>query len=162
VHPLGRDAVIDVRFQYDDVADADSRFAGVDGSRRQLEFRYRWYRGDHRLQFRAAFESNDRLDPGVSPDRRSFGLDYRYQPARGFGVEAGLGFRNSEYDLLEVPRREDLASLGAALTYTFNDRWTTVLELRTSDNDSTDPAFAYDSNRLTVGVLKYFQAGGGR
>lgn len=156
VRYIGSSAVIDFRYAYDEVTDADSRFAGIDGSRRQFDARYRWYREAHRLQLRYWLETNDRLDPGVSPDRDRFGIDYRLQPEAGLGFEAGLDWRTSEYEDLAAPREEDLLTLRAGLSYTFRNNSLMLLEFRNSENDSTDPAFSYDRTQLTLGLLKIF------
>lgn len=147
---------IDVRYTYDDVTDADALFAGIAGSRQQVDARYRWYRDDHRVQLRFSNETNDRLDPGVSPDRTRLGFNYRFQPETGLGFEAGAEFRSSDYDDAVIPRQEDLLTLRAALTYAWRNNWLLLLELRHSDNDSTDSTFSYDRSQVTIGGIKYF------
>jgi hypothetical protein len=153
---LGSNAVIDLRYTYDDVSDADAIFAGIEGDRQLLEMRYRWYQGGHRVQLRYSRETNDRLDPAVSPERNRYSLDYGFRPARGFGYEAGIDFRSSEFDQLATPREEDLLTLWGALTYAFREHWTAVLDLRVADNDSTDPTYSYDRTQITLGVLRTF------
>lgn len=153
---LGGNGLIDVRYAYDDVTDADSRFAGIDGSRQQLDVRYRWYRDDHRVQLRYQAEINDRADPGVSPDRNRLSADYRFQPETGFGYEAGFDWRRSDYSELAVPREEDLFTLRAAVGYALSARSMVLLELRASENDSTDETFSYDRNQITFGLLRIF------
>jgi hypothetical protein len=138
------------------VTDADSRFAGIDGSRRQLDARYRWYREGHRVQLRYWLETNDRLDPGVSPDRDRFGIDYRFQPEAGMGYEAGIDWRTSEYADLTAPRQEDLRTFRASLSYTFRNNSLVLAEFRDSENDSTDEAFSYNRTQITLGLLKIF------
>ena len=156
VRYFSRNASVDLRYTYDDVSEADSIFAGVAGTRQQFDARYRWYQDGHRLQFRYRLETNDRLDPGVSPDRHQFGVDYRYQPERGFGFEAGFNRRNSDYDELATSREEDLTTIRGAVTYTFRNNWLALFEYRNSSNDSTDATFSYDRGQATIGVLKYF------
>jgi hypothetical protein len=138
------------------VSEADSVFAGIAGTRQQFDARYRWYQDGHRFQLRFRLETNDRLDPGVSPDRSQFGADYRYQPERGFGFEAGINLRNSDYDELITSREEDLTTFRGAVTYTFRNNWLALLEYRNSSNDSSDPTFSYDRGQATLGALKYF------
>lgn len=156
VRYIARNAAMDLRYTYDDVTDADSLFAGIAGSRQQFEVRYRWYSNSHRVQLRYQLETNDRLNPGVSPDRNRFAIDYRYQPEEGVGYEAGIDMRNSDYDELTTPREEDLFTFRAALTYTFRSNWQVVLEYRGSDNDSTDDTFSYDRTQITLGAMKLF------
>lgn len=153
---LGPDAVIDLRYTYDDVSDADVIFAGIKGDRQLVELRYRWYYGGHRVQLRYARETNDRLDPAVSPERNRLSVDYAFRPARGFGYEAGIDVRNSEFDQLATPREEDLLTIWGALTYGFAEQWTAVLDYRVADNDSTDPTYSYDRTQVTLGFMRTF------
>jgi hypothetical protein len=153
---LGRNIVIDVSYTYDDVRDADEIYAGIKGDRQLAEFRYRWYYEGHRVQLRYARETNDRLDPAVSPERNRFGVEYWFRPERGFGYEAGIDFRNSDFDKLATPREEDLLTIWGALTYGFAEKWTAVLDYRFADNDSTDPTYTYDRTEITLGFLRTF------
>lgn len=153
---VGRNASVVLRYGHDEVSDADAQFAGISGSRRQFDARYRWYRDGYRLQARFALERNDRLEPGVSPDRTRFGVDYRYQPQTGLGYGAGIDFRSSEFGELDTPRDEDLLTLSGSLTYAMSSDWLFLLELRHSDNDSTDAAFSYDRAQITLGAMKLF------
>ena len=156
VRYLNRNSAIDLRYNYDDVTEADSIFAGLAGTRQQFDARYRWYRDTHRFQFRYRLQTNDRFDPGVSPDRSRFGIDYRYQPEQGLGFEAGISLRNSDYKDLATPREEDLTTFRGALTYMFRDNWLVLLEYRNASNDSTDETFSYDRGQITLGALRYF------
>jgi len=131
-------------------------YAGIAGSRQRLDLRYRWYRDDHAVIFRVGAETNDRLDPGVSPSRTRFQADYRYQPGHGWGFEAGIGFRASDYDDLETPRTEDLSTLSAAITRTVAEVWLFALQYQYSENDSNDAEFSYERNLITLGVLRTF------
>lgn len=153
---FGHHAAIDLRYTYDDVSEADSQFAGIAGSRQEVHLRYRWYRDGHRLQVHYGLETNDRTDPGVSPERMRVGIAYRFQPERGIGYDAGLEFRNSDYDELVTSRDEDLLAFSAALTYALPTDWRFSLELRHSDNDSTDAAFSYERTQLMIGAMKLF------
>ena len=101
-------------------------------------------------------EVNDRRDGGVSPSRSRFEADYRYQPADSWGFEVGFGIRTSDYDDLDVPRTEDLASISAALTRTVAEVWLFALQYQYSENDSDDPVFSYERNLITLGVLRTF------
>jgi hypothetical protein len=153
---LGHTGTINLRYAYDDVSEEDAAFAGIAGSRQQFDLRYRWYRSGHRVQVHAGLETNDRADPGVSPDRTSYGIAYSYTPEQGFGYGAGMEMRNSEYDRLATPREEDLLTYSGELTYMLANNWQVLFQLRVSDNDSTDPAFAYDRVQAMIGTMKYF------
>jgi len=156
VRYIGNDGALDLLYRYDDIDEDDPLFAGIAGSRQRFDLRYRWYRDDHTVILRLGAENNDRLDPGVSPSRTRFQADYRYQPSDGWGFEAGLGFRASDYDDLEVPRTEDLTTISAALTRVIADAWLFALQYQYSENDSNDPVFSYDRSLVTLGVLRTF------
>jgi len=156
VHYLSDENLIDLRYGYDDIVEDDPVFAGIAGSRQKADLRYRWDRASHSVILRIGVENNDRLDPGVSPTRKRLQADYRFQPANGWGVEAGISFRTSDYDDLAVPRTEDLSMVTAALTRTVATHWLFALQLQYSENDSSDPEFSYDRNLITLGVLRTF------
>jgi hypothetical protein len=156
VRYIGDDGALDLLYRYDDIDEEDPLFAGIAGNRQRLDLRYRWYRDNHTVIFRLGAENNDRLDPGVSPSRTRFQADYRFQPSDGWGVEAGFGFRASDYDDLEVARTEDLTTISAALTRTVAEVWLFALQYQYSDNDSSDPVFSYERNLVTLGVLRTF------
>jgi tetratricopeptide (TPR) repeat protein len=156
VRYLGEDAALDFQYRYDDIEEDDPLFAGIAGTRQRMDLRYRWYRGDHAVILRLGAENNDRLDPGVSPSRNRIHADYRFQPASGWGVEAGISYRTSDYDDLETPRTEDLTSISAALTRTVAEVWLFALQYQYSENDSNDPEFSYERNLITLGVLRTF------
>jgi tetratricopeptide (TPR) repeat protein len=156
VRYIGDDGALDLHYRYDDIDEDDPLFAGIAGSRQRLDLRYRWYRDDHTVILRLGVENNDRLDPGVSPTRTRLQADYRYQPSNGWGLEAGLSFRASDYDDLEVARSEDLATISAALTRMVAEVWLFALQYQYSENDSNDPVFSYERNLITLGVLRTF------
>ena len=153
---LAGNSSIDLRVTHDEVTEADPLYAGIQGDRQQIDARYNWYRNDHWLQLRYLNETNDRLDPAVSPTRSGFSMLYRFRPEQGFGFEAGASARNSEYDELAAPRDEDLLTLRAGLSYGFRNNWLLMLDYQASDNDSTDEAFSYDRSRMMLGIIKSF------
>lgn len=156
VRYINRDSAVDLRYTYEDINEANSLFAGIAGSRQRFDARYRWYRDAHRIQLRFLVETNDRLDPGVSPTRNRFAMNYGYQPERGFGLEAGVELRNSNYKDVVTPREEDLTTLRGALTYMFRGNWLVRFEYRNASNDSTDDTYSYDRSQFSLGALKYF------
>ena len=149
-------AAVDLRYVYDDVSEADSVFAGIPGSRQQFDARYRWNAGDHRMVLRYQLETNDRADASVSPIRNRVAFSYRYQPETGWGYEGGVDIRASEYSDLAIPRDEDLFTIRAALTRTLPASWLALFEFRHAENDSSDDVFSYDSNQITLGMMKLF------
>ena len=145
-----------IRYRYDDISAAESLFSGIEGSRQRIDARYRWYSGDRLLLVSLQFESNDRTDPGVSPTRNRLGFDYRFTPLNGWGYEAGAEFRRSDYDDLAPVRTEDLITLRAGITRTLGQNWRMLAAYFYSDNDSSDSAFTYDRNRITLAMMRNF------
>ncbi len=131
-------------------------FSGIEGSRQRIEARYLWFSGDRQLLARLQLETNDRTDPGVSPDRFRLGIECRFLPLSGWGIEAGAEYRSSDYDDLDPARTEDLITLKLGFTRMLNEDWQMLLEYLYSDNDSSDSTFTYDRNRITVGVMRIF------
>jgi tetratricopeptide (TPR) repeat protein len=156
VRYLDNDSSIDALLRYDDIDEVDAAFAGIAGSRQRIDLRYRRNFASHTFIVRYGIESNDRSDPGVSPTRNRIHADYRFQPASGWGVEAGVAYRTSDYDDLETPRTEDLTTITAALTRTVADVWLFGLQFQYSENDSNDPDYSYERNLITLGVLRTF------
>lgn len=156
VRPLASNSLLDLSYQYDRVNEARDVYAGIAGSRHRVGLSYLWYRDNHRFRVRYLAETNDRQDPGVSPRRKRIGLDYRKLPFVGFGYEAGIDLRESNYHDLLTPRKEELTSLRGAFTYTLRNRWRLQLELAHSSNDSSDRVFAYDRKRVTLGAMRNF------
>jgi len=156
VRYLSENAEFDISFIYDDVQESNSRFAGIAGSRQQVQGRYRWYSGGRRFVLRYRLEKNDRLDPQVSPERTSLSADYRYQPDTGWGYEAGLSYRTSRFDQLAEQRDEDLATVNLGVTRSLGREWLLLAEYQYSNNDSSDPVFSYDRSVLSVGAMKLF------
>jgi len=147
---------ISLRYRYDDVSAAGSVFSGIEGSRQRLDTRYRWSRQRQNLSLRYTYETNDRTDPGLSPDRHDVRIDFRYQPESGLGYEAGGQLRSSEYKSLTPVRNEDLLMIYIGITKDFRSNWQVLGQFRYSDNDSSDPQFSYQRNVLTIGMLKNF------
>ena len=154
---IGNDASANIAYYYDDVSEGDDVFSGIRGKRQLIIARYRWYSSDgRRFLARLRHEDNDRDDPGVSPTRTGFYIDYRYLPDTGWGFEAGASYRRSRFSDVELPRTENLASARAALTRYLGRNWILLAEYRYSNNDSSDPTFSYDRNTLTIGGLWTF------
>lgn len=153
---LGQSTFVDVRYTYDDVRDQDPLYAGIRGSREQFDAKARWYANGHRFVLGYFSEENDRADRGVSPTRDSIRADYRFEPEFGWGYEAGIYSRDSEYDDLAVPREEELVTARVGLTYALTANWVVLLDYRYSENESSDATFSYDRSQVTLGALKIF------
>lgn len=154
---LGGNASASLAYYYDDISEGDDVFTGIQGKRQHIVARYRWYATDgRRLLVRLRHEDSDRRDPGVSPMRTGLAVDYRYLPDAGWGFEAGGSYRRSRFSNVALPRTENLVSVRGALTRRLGWDWVLLAEYRYSNNDSTDAAFSYDRNSLTIGVLRTF------
>jgi tetratricopeptide (TPR) repeat protein len=154
---LGGGASANLAYYYDDISEGDDIFNGINGKRHQVVARYRRHFSDGRRMFvRLRHEYNDRLDPGVSPTRSGLSVDYRHLPETGWGFEAGASYRRSRFDNAAVSRSENLFSARSALTRRLAGDWILLVEYRHSDNDSSDPAFSYDQNSLTIGAVQTF------
>jgi hypothetical protein len=153
---LDENSELGLSYVYDDVKEADALFAGLAGSRQQLQARYRWYSSERRFTLRYRQEENDRLDPQVSPKRKSLSANYGYQPDTGWGYEGGFRYRASRFDEMAVQRDEDLLTINVAMTRSLSRDWLLLIDYQYSNNDSSDPVFSYDRNVITVGAIRVF------
>jgi len=153
---LTLDSRFSIRYRYDEVGAENSFFSGIEGSRQRLDALYRWSRQRRNLSLRYIYETNDRLDPSVSPDRHDVRIDYRYDPESGLGYEVGGQLRSSEYDRLATGRNEDLFLAYVGITKNFRSNWQILSRLQYSENDSSDSQFSYERTVITLGILKNF------
>ena len=153
---LDKNSELGFSYIYDNVQDANVIFAGIAGSRRQFQGQYGWYSGEHRFRVRYRQEENHRLDPQVSPKRKTLSVNYRYQPSSNWGYEGGISYRSSRYDQLSVERQEDLATFNLSITRMLVKNWTLLIDYRFSKNDSTDTLFTYNRNVITIGAMRVF------
>ncbi len=156
VRRLSTESSFTLRYQYDDIKASDILFSGIEGSRQKIAVQYRWYSNEQFLVIGYQLESNDRNDPGVSPQRNRLSIDYRHPLASGWGFELGGEYRDSDYGDLAIPRTEELTTLRAGLSKTLPADWQLLAQIQYSDNDSNDEVFSYDRMQVTVGVLKVF------
>ena len=153
---LGPESRISIGYRYDNVAAANSSFSGIEGSRQRVNARYRWSRQQQRMSIWYSYETNDRSDPGVSPDRHAVRIDYRFDTHAGLGYEAGGQLRSSEYDRLAAGRSEDLLMIYVGIAKKLKSNWEFLGRFQYSDNDSSDSQFTYQRNLITIGLLKTF------
>lgn len=153
---LDPESRLSIRYRYDEVGAESSIFSGIEGSRQRLDARYRWSRQRRHVSLRYIYEINDRLDPGVSPDRHDVRIDFRYDPDTGLGYEAGGQLRSSEYDRLATGRSEDLLMAYVGISRNFRSNWQLLARFQYSENDSSDPQFSYQRKVFTLGILKNF------
>lgn len=153
---VGASGFTEFALRYDDIDAADETWAGISGHRWIVDGRYSVTSGPHRVRLYYRHEANDRSDPGVSPSRDRWTVDYRFVASNSLSYELGAEYRNSSYAELEDDRKEVLITIRGAVSYTISDRWLLLLDLRVADNDSTDPAFEYDRQVVSLGVLRLF------
>jgi tetratricopeptide (TPR) repeat protein len=154
--PVGQFGVAAFAVHYDDIEAADETWAGVSGHRWIADGRYSVTRGRHRIRLHYRHEANHRADPGVSPSRDRWNADYRFGASNGFSYELGVEYRSSRYVELEDDRKEVLTTVRGAVSYAISEPWLLLLELRSADNDSTDPVFEYGRNVLSLGAFRLF------
>lgn len=149
-------STIAARFRYDDIAAIDDIFDGIEGSRQRIDVTYRRYRNGHYLMAGITRETNDRANPGVSPDKTKLEVGYRYAPDVGWGYGVGAEFRMSDYGGIDPAREEDLVQFDVRLTRHSRSGWQFFAGYLRADNDSTDPAFSYGRNQLSLGAYRVF------
>lgn len=147
---------ISLRARHAEISAANDLFAGIEGSRQQLDLRYRWYADGHGFTATLGSEKNDRQDASLSPDRRTLDLRYAYAPERGWGLTIAGGSRTSDYTVATLGREETLRDLSAELNYRFASGWQASAYVSREDNDSDDPLYAYERNRISLGVFRFF------
>lgn len=145
-----------VRYRYDDITAADAIFDDIEGSRQRIDLRYRWYSDGHVFKLGLANETNDRADPGVSPDRNRIAVEYRYSPETGWGFGVGAELRGSDYDDVLPVREEDLTQVNLSLLRNAPGGWQFFAQYTWADNDSSEPVFSYTRNQLSIGVFRLF------
>ena len=152
---FGENLSFETRLIYDDADAGDTRFAYLDGSRRQLRLAAQ-HSGMGRIRVGYELERNDRVDPGVSPSRQRWSVTYQWPLSAAWTADAGLVHRTSRYGGASVPREERLVALSFALRRDLRVGWTLAADYRWSDNDSTVEAFSYDGQRVAVSLSRTF------
>jgi len=156
IHGIGERLVFDARFVYDDIESPSARFDFVSGHRERVRFGLERSDVDRRLRVAYEFESQDRTDPGVSPDRNRFTLSLSRRLRGRWSIDGGLAHRTSRYDGLAVPRKERLVELTLGARRELRRGWLLNADYRWADNDSNVALFGYTSRRVTAGVSRAF------
>lgn len=153
---IGPATVLGIRAVHDEVGEGDSRFAFVEGSRTQLRVTVDRYSPRGRLTIAYDFEDNDRLEPGVSPQRGRFSLRYRHSMNPYWEADVWIAQRSAEYDDLPTTRNEDLTELSMGFFRDLGRGWQVSGSYLWADNDSTVAALSYTRNRISLGLIKNF------
>jgi opacity protein-like surface antigen len=152
---VGANLSFEARAIYDEADAGDVRFAYLEGSRRQLRLAVQ-HSGTGRVRVGYDVERNDRADPGVSPSRQRWSVAYRWQLAADWTADTALAHRKSRYSDATLPREERLLVWSFAVSRALRVGWALNAEYRWSDNDSTLPAFSYDSQRILLSLSRSF------
>jgi RNA polymerase sigma factor (sigma-70 family) len=128
----------------------------VDSVRRRLRFGVEHRDANRRLRVSYEFEAQDRVDPGVSPDRNRLQLRLGQRLRSRWSIDGGLAYRTSRYGKLAVPRNERLVELVVGARRTLRNDWALNTDYRWADNNSNIALFGYTSRRVTVGVSRTF------
>jgi tetratricopeptide (TPR) repeat protein len=152
---FGTGLAFEARAIYDEASAADPGFAYLDGARRALRLSLQ-HTGAARFRAGYDVEHEDRADPGVSPDRERWSVVYRRPMSERWVADTALAYRTSRYREASVPREEQLLELSFAARRDLNGDWALGIEYQWFDNDSTDDEFAYDGQRIVLGLSRGF------
>jgi len=153
---LGSSTRLRIRLIHEDIDGASSAYSFVDGTRERLDFRLRHDVPWGALTLSYTLETNDRIDPSVSPDRSRWSLSYAHRLDAGWSLDVAVTARSSEYDELAEPRDEDLSSLSVGFRKSLGDHWSLSGDYGLSDNATTVEAFDYDRRQFALGLMRTF------
>jgi tetratricopeptide (TPR) repeat protein len=155
-HDLGSSLTLGVHVVHDEINDAATQFAYVEGSQDAIGVSLDRYIGDGRLTFGYDIELNDRAGPGVSANRDRVSLRYRQVMSSKWTGDIGMAYRASTYDELAVTRNEDRAEFSLGLERVLAQGWQVRGNFRWYDNTSNVDLYSYTRSRLVVGLSKNF------
>jgi hypothetical protein len=112
--------------------------------------------GDARVRLGLDLERNDRAAAGISPSRQRWTVAYQRRISSTWTADASLAQRTSRYSHATVPREERLLELSFTARRDLAIGWSLSADYRWSDNDSTDGVYAYDGQRVAVGLSRTF------
>jgi tetratricopeptide (TPR) repeat protein len=150
--------IFEARALYDDSSPGAPRFSYLEGSRRQVRLSLQ-HTALARIRGGYQAERNDRADFGVSPSRERWSLAFERPLSATWSMDASLSYRTSRYREASVPRTERLQEASLAARRAIARDWSVGAEYQWFDNESTVPAYAYDGQRLVLGLSKSFNGG---
>jgi len=156
IRSIGERLAFDARFVYDDIESPSARFDFVSGHRERVRFGLERSDADRHLRVAYEFESQDRADPGVSPDRNRLTLSLSQRLRGRWFIDGGLAHRTSRYDGLAVSRKERLVELTLGARRELQRGWLLNADYRWANNDSNIALFSYTSRRATAGISRAF------
>jgi tetratricopeptide (TPR) repeat protein len=149
-------AALDLRWSYDDVADAAPQFSYIDGSRATLRLTFDRRGANARFRVSYGLERNDRLGSTVSADRSRVTLRVTRPLWSDWELDAWGSYRASTHERLSVPADERLVEWSVTGNRALAAEWLLEVGYYGADNDSDLAEFAYDRNRMMVGLSKLF------
>ena len=152
---FGADWRLRWRVDYADI-EGKTPYEGLTGDRIETRFQLRRYLDGQQWQLEYRFETNDRDDPELSPDRHRIDAEWRRDIGRGLRLQADLGWRHSSYDTPELSWTEQRLVALLGLTGPIAGAWEWVLRYDFTRNDSSVEEFDYTRNRGFAGVQASF------
>jgi tetratricopeptide (TPR) repeat protein len=143
------------RVDYSDIK-GQAPFEGLNGDRLETRLQLRRYLDRQQWQLEYRFETNDRDDPALSPDRHRVDAEWRRELGRGLRLQAGIGWLHSSYDTPGFAWTERRATALLGLSGPVTGAWEWVLRYDFTRNDSSLEEFDYTRNRGFGGVQASF------
>jgi hypothetical protein len=158
IRPIADAWRLRLRYRYDDLT-GSAPFESLSGSRQLFAARVARTEGPLRLHVEYSFETNDRDEKEVSPDRHMLDGELRW----GIGASTlllGASFRTSEFDITEAPGRdEDRLMLALGFSLPVWRRGELSLRYDYTHNESNVDDFDYKRNRAILGLNWFFSGG---
>jgi len=151
-YSLGSRSSIRVRWLHEEVDDLSPQYDYLAGRHDQSRLTYEI--GRVRLGYER--DQNDRTGAGVSSDRDRYLIRLDLPLPLPWYGDIGYDYRSSLYSELAVPRREDRHQLAFSLRRGFGADWQLELRYLYADNDSNDPLYTYQRQRVAAGISKLF------
>jgi tetratricopeptide (TPR) repeat protein len=159
-HPVAAAAEIALTWSWDSADELEDRFAYIAGERRVLGLRFDQMlalpQSSTRLILEYQQSTDDRVGAGVSAERNLYRLTWRQPWGQSWSGSLHLELRDTDYDRLVPERNEDRIQSGVRAVRRIGTDWQLGLDYRWSDNDSSDPAFTYERNRVAIGASRVF------
>ena len=153
---INAQTALDVRFNHDDIADLSPQFSFIDGSRESLRLTWDRRGATARLRLSYAIERNDRAGAASSADRNRATVRVTRPLAAAWQVDAWGSYRKTQRGRLAEPVDESLLEWSVTANREITANWLLQLGYYGADNDSDVPVYAYDRNRMTIGLSKEF------
>lgn len=141
---------------HDEIEDVEPEFAYVRGQRTRLRLLVDTRLAGGRLSIESQLERDDRAGARVSADRQRYLGRYRRAFGEAWSGELSYEYRVSDYGNASTPREEKRHRTGIDIARLLRSDWRLNFAFQYSDNESTDPLYAYDRRRAGVGISRIF------